>query len=271
MPFKFIQTSFNDPSFLEMQSIQTKTLTGAIDIFWLEKTFSSTPFLLKQDAQETGYCVINTSNELMEFYVIDPDVSAKKTILHELIHQKKITSAIVSTRNPGMLTVCLDQGGYVDSTAYLFVDYQQLCAHFPTECHYRLANIDDFTLLSACYSHRSAEILKKWIDAQTIFLLFKKEKMIGIGRLALNVLQPQYCDVGASIEPPYQNQGLGTQLILQLKEECYRRGLIPTCGCDKTNLASKRMLEKAGFCVQDRMLKITFCLERHFQPTVLSQ
>ncbi|MDE7105579.1 MAG: GNAT family N-acetyltransferase [Anaeroplasmataceae bacterium] len=53
--------------------------------------------------------------------------------------------------------------------------------------------------------------------------------------------------IGVDVLPQYRNRGIGTALVVHLKEEILKRGKCPFYCCAWSNLASKRLARKAGF------------------------
>lgn len=53
--------------------------------------------------------------------------------------------------------------------------------------------------------------------------------------------------IDIEVEEEYRNQGFGYSLTIEFVNECIYRGLVPQWDCVESNLASKRLAEKAGF------------------------
>ncbi len=246
-------SSLADPVLLSMRQAQVRTLTGALDIYWLRKATQATHYLISVKESPIGYCIIEDST-LMEFFVMDGKHA--QSALEILLAQQRISKAIISTRNPRVLSLCLDHSSYVKPIAYLF--YDEVRTHLPLLEGYsfRLATMADYNSV-VLYDSRS-ETLAERIASKSKFVLLKDNAVIGVGGISYNQYQPQYADIGAELDASFRNKGLGSAVISRLKAECYQRNIIPTCGCDIDNAASKRMLEKAGFYPTDRVLEIGF-------------
>jgi GNAT superfamily N-acetyltransferase len=59
-------------------------------------------------------------------------------------------------------------------------------------------------------------------------------------------IQP-YGDIYMSVAEPLRRRGLGSYLVQELKRVCYENGDVPAARCNPTNVASRKMLQKAGF------------------------
>ena len=51
---------------------------------------------------------------------------------------------------------------------------------------------------------------------------------------------------------------LGAYIISLIKQHCFIKDLVPVCGCDYHNYASKKTLEKAGFITKHRIVRFEF-------------
>jgi len=67
----------------------------------------------------------------------------------------------------------------------------------------------------------------------------------------------QYGDIGIIVAEEYRKKGVGTYIITQLKEHCYRNNLKPMACCNPKNIASRKTLEKSGFICNHRIIYVT--------------
>lgn len=65
---------------------------------------------------------------------------------------------------------------------------------------------------------------------------------------------PPYGDVYVEVSEEARGMGFGSYLVQELKRVCYEQGRKPAARCDPANVASRRMLEKAGFAPCGRLL-----------------
>ena len=73
----------------------------------------------------------------------------------------------------------------------------------------------------------------------------KNHKIVGVAGCT-NDCESMW-QIGVDVVPEYRNQGIATELVLQLKEEIIRQGKCPFYCCAWSNVASKRVAKKAGF------------------------
>jgi predicted acetyltransferase len=92
------------------------------------------------------------------------------------------------------------------------------------------------------------------------FILFSKNyEVLGIGELRKNIHRPSYMDLGVIVSVEYRGKGLGTCILTKLNKICKQRELKSICSCESENIASKRMIEKAGFItIKHRLCVVQF-------------
>lgn len=234
----------------------TETLKGPIDVFWLQRLiYTGVLFSIILDDTLIGYCICTKNGELSEFFLAHPFINESSRILSSFIEQMKVSCSVVSTRNPYLLSLCMDFAKSAMPVAYLFLDQDR--GILPQKKHlFRLAVLEDRLWIENETEY--ARTFQTDMANRLLYILSDSIHQLGYGTISPNPLQPQYADIGGWVNPLYRNKGLGREIILHLKQICYERSLIPTCGCDLENKPSKRMLEQAGFYATDRMIKILF-------------
>ncbi len=121
-----------DPTLLSMRKAQVGTLTGALDMYWFRKAAQASHYLIYAKENPIGYCIIE-DNTLMEFFVTDSKHA--QLAFEMLLTQQRIRMAIISTRNPRVLSLCLDRNSYVKPIAYLFYDDTRTHLPLPSDTH----------------------------------------------------------------------------------------------------------------------------------------
>lgn len=250
-------TSFTS-RMLAWQKELLANMVGPIDIFWLNQfVYNAVPHLLYDGQSNVGYCIITKAKELTELY-IDPSAKIDTyQVLNFLIQEDNIDCAIVSTRHPRLLVNFVDQAKAISSLAYLFMDVNPEKKIREKSANFYYASQEDVDWLVTSQGY-TEEVIKKDIANQLVLIYAKDSKKIASGRIKLNPIQTDFADIGVWVMPEYRCQGIGKEMILRLKSVCYDRKLVPTCGCDVSNQASKRMLEQAGFLATDRMLRLGY-------------
>ena len=78
------------------------------------------------------------------------------------------------------------------------------------------------------------------------WLLELNGKPVGKGGILFHYNRP-YGDIYMEINEGFRKGGLGSFLVQELKQECYRLGAVPAARCNPGNVASRRTLLRAGF------------------------
>lgn len=82
--------------------------------------------------------------------------------------------------------------------------------------------------------------------------------MVATGECIPSQTQPPYADVGMVAARAYRGRGLGSSMLMRLKQYCYAAGWQPICSCAADNHASKKAIEKAGFISEHSMVTMMF-------------
>lgn len=71
-------------------------------------------------------------------------------------------------------------------------------------------------------------------------------EVVATGGVLFHYNRP-YGDIYAEVLEPFRRRGLATLMVQELKRLCRDNGFIPAARCNPANIASRRMLQKAGF------------------------
>lgn len=71
-------------------------------------------------------------------------------------------------------------------------------------------------------------------------------EMVAKGGILFHYNVP-YGDIYMEVMEPFRRRGIGAYIIQELKRACYELGAVPAARCNRTNEASRRTLQKAGF------------------------
>ncbi|MCL2322749.1 MAG: GNAT family N-acetyltransferase, partial [Oscillospiraceae bacterium] len=85
------------------------------------------------------------------------------------------------------------------------------------------------------------------ITANEMYSLKKNDRLIGAGFIGVSKRTPGYADIAMIIDKENRHNGYGVLIVKVLVAKCRLLNLIPTAVCDVTNLASRKVLQKAGF------------------------
>ena len=77
--------------------------------------------------------------------------------------------------------------------------------------------------------------------------------VVGKGGILFHYNRP-YVDIYMDVDASHRRRGLGSFLVQELKQECYRLGAIPAARCAPDNTASRQTLVRAGFVPVATML-----------------
>lgn len=213
------------------------------------------------DASPAGYCAVDFSKQLLEYFLLPELVHHSEKILKDLLDEFGIVRSYIKSFDSLPVSTFLTLGAAVKVVGVNFRGN-----HLPTE----LPKRDDITVRTADESHfqivsnlreelfESDEEIREFIEKRQITLFDIDGDMVGVGIVSQIIPDKPHYDIGMGVSSAHRKEGIGTYIIKYLRMLCYTKGWIPVCGCDSGNIGSRRTLEKAGFVPLYRMLEFTF-------------
>lgn len=230
-----------------------------------ENVQESTYYKIEMDSIWVGYFCVDSKKTLWEFYLIRNAVIHSQEIFKFLIDMDYVNSAECITYDHMLMSLCFDFQKKSSCSAYVFRDNIEVnySLNMYDNINMRLATTED--LNSLLEINKIAEDwndffsdLDKQIRMKEVFVFHSDNELLGAGTCKKTWQSRNYCDIGMVVANKYRNKGIGTYIILKLKEYCYSNNQIPVCGCWYPNYPSKKTLEKAGFIANHRVIRFEF-------------
>ena len=145
-------------------------------------------------------------------------------------------------------------------TSYLFTDSKKNKYELDgfRNLSFKLAKTIDIDIIKSKCDTAFDGYYEDLIKNDQLFVLYDDYSLLGIGEFRIMKSNGQFADIGMIVAEEYRRIGIGTYIITQLKEYCYINKLKPMAGCDITNIASKKTLEKSGFISNHRIIHVSF-------------
>lgn len=245
------------------------SLTMPLDGMWDEIIHDSASLWGFYDGDKVvGYCSVDEDKSLLSFYLDEIYQERQKAGFERVLFKLGVNQALVSTTNPDFLIMSLEKSRKMAVHSHLFEDDQVVSLPSPAylaSTDFRIDPINNVPkLVDYCAKNMGAdpEWLKQYItrlvDRKEIFALCEKEEIIGTFEVRKSTNQEGIADLGVIVAEEYRSKGIGSFLMSKAKEQCYLQDLTPICSCEQENIASKKMIENAGFLSNNMILKITF-------------
>ena len=249
----------------ELRAAYEMGLPFAQDLNIEENIWDCRYYKLEYDSRMVGYACIDSVKTLWEFYLADEACIHGQEIFKYLIDGSYITAAECKTYDYLLLSMCHDYQKSAEGSAYLFRDYVEPSNNSKTrfeEVTFRMARMEDYECLEEL-NRIDGEVdffhnLKGEISNQEVLIFLKGANVVGAGTFKMIWKNWNYRDIGMVVAKDYRRQGIGTFILLTLKEYCQAHDFIPVAGCWYYNLSSKRTLERAGFISKHRVLRFIF-------------
>jgi GNAT superfamily N-acetyltransferase len=243
------------------------TLVAPMDGMWEGAVIAQATFWeIEDQGQRAGYFCVDTENYLLRFHLLEDYQARALEIFRWVISTYGIQCAIASTIEPLYFSLCLDVQSSVAIQSYLFRDHKRIA--LPSDVSrgvFRKAEKSELGDMVRFY-RANTEGPGEWIEAflqkrlsrEELFVLYDGQVVVATGECIPSEKQAPYADLGMVVAQSYRGRGVGSAMLIRLKEYCYGVGWKPICSCAADNGASKRAIEKAGFVSEQRMVKVQF-------------
>jgi GNAT superfamily N-acetyltransferase len=215
---------------------------------------------------EIGYVCVGGGNRdtLLQFHVGSQYLRHAETAFsHLLLGEGLFSQALVLTRDHLAVSLCMALNTRLAVECYVFEEGPVIPRSAPhlTNTVLRGANAADIPAIRAAvgdfhdFLHYTLEAS---VAAQDIYVLLSDGVVLGTGVIGAKEFRPPYVDIGMCVAEQHRRQGIGTQILVKLREECQARGWIAAASCQYENIASKKTLESAGMVTKERVLRVSF-------------
>ena len=244
-----------------------RTLVSPMDGMWEGAIIAQAAFWeIEDQGQRVGYFCLGAENELLRFQLWENYLARSQAIFRWLISTHSIQYAVASTIEPPYFSLCLDMQKSIMLHSYLFRDSKRLEPWSAlSNLSFRKAEMSELAELVRFYRTNVEgpgewveTFLHKRIEREELFGLYERQTVVATGECIPSQKQFPYTDLGMVVAQGYRGRGLGSSMLLHLKNLCYEAGQRPICSCAAGNLASKKAIEKAGFVSEHRMVKVVF-------------
>ena len=227
-------------------------------ISWMS---GATSYWIDKNNTTVGYFILNSSNELMEFYIQDDQLTQKESLFMAVIERFGIKSVYCKSFDPVLLSCCLTYSRANKLVGYLFEYHhppQDIC--IDSTLRVRLATLGDVSFLNSFDNEilEEGEEITPYIKNNSVYMFMSGEELIGCGYLFNVIPGRKHYDVGMWVNQPYRGKGYASQIISYLTKYCLENDFVPTAGCATDNIASRRTLEKCGFISRSCLINFEF-------------
>ncbi len=252
---------------LQWQKKYLASLSRPMDGMWFQISQSAQFWKIRVDRREIGYFCVDSSNILLQFYIVPEYLIRADFIFGFLADKRRFTAALVSTGDSLVLSASLELTQKIEVNAYLFSELNRNEIPLINQASYQVkkASEKDFNKAAFFYTSSIGTPLE-WTRQYTEKIIYKKglyffennEETIGIGEFRCSEHQRPYVDLGVIIAKEHRGKKHGASIIAWLRGLAHKEGKVPICSCEKNNLASLNTLVGAGFIPSHKLFKVSF-------------
>jgi len=217
-------------------------------------------YSLQLNDSEIGYFIITNEGVLIEFYVKDEYVSQSQVILNQVVRELSITNIYCKSFDYLLLSTCMLNSLSYTILGVLYRDYNSALVQIDHKLKMQLADHSFVKLIleqdDSIHELFETEMqLRNFIENEHVFVFHKNKEFVGCGMVLRTNIDWNYCDLGVWVRPSDRCNGIGTQIILRLREFALQNNMNPSCGCALENIASQKTIEKSGFISKHKLIK----------------
>lgn len=256
---KIVPISKQNELIYKWRKLYFQSCYEAQELFVEQKVMESKALSIVVGIKPIGYFIVCNGKIILEYYLEKKYLHLQTQIFLHLIQSKAITSAWVKTFDPLLLKMAHMFGQKNSVIGFLFRDSNSTDLKLKSDLVFKKASLKDMDLVEAFKwdFFESQEELEYFFNEGT-YLFYLKDEFVGIGTIMNIHKYKPFCDIGMCVKPEFRKMGLGAQIVLQLKNHCFKKNLKPICGCAFENVASRKTLEKAGFISRHVLLEFKF-------------
>lgn len=232
-----------------------ENLAAPIESFLEDHIHDSTHYRLLVDGDIAGLASVYDKTLLTMFSVekrFRPIAAQLFTAARQL---ESVTTAFVPTCDELYLSCALDVSTKVEKQAYVWQVGEGVVS--AENLRFVRATSADYNLIT----HHTADFfgdVPTIIQNGNLYIGYRNSQPVGFGLIEPSRFYPATASIGMFTIEQHREQGVGTNLIRALIDECQRREWRAVAGCYYYNYASQYTLTKAGMYSQTRLLKIHF-------------
>lgn len=262
--FKIVKIS-NEEGLQPLKKAYFAQATAPLDGMW---HFGFVPmakhFGFLEEGKLVGYCCVDNDGIVLEFYVI-PSAEINPSSLFNLLccdyssEIGVIKGAVASTAEPLYLGNCLDHLAPPKVIASTFIATK----NHKTDLTMQVATVEELEGFVK-FATANTKLPADWISGYYTNLITRKElwgywnkgQLLASGECRLfDRYQCDFAELGVIVSMFERSKGLATQVLGFLTEHAKSKNLGSICSTETSNIAAYKAILKAGFCVNNKILK----------------
>ena len=235
----------------------------AIDGMW-EAAYiaSSQSYLIKNEAQNIGYCCIDNKGSLTQIFLDDEFNHQMGKAIQSLIESKLISSARLSSIEPISFNACLAASKSIEVNTYCFQysnkqKASQELLKLELVISTEIKSIKNFFKDQIGFDDNFG-YTENLVQRKELYAFRENEEIIATGECRLSDSQPKFADIGVIVNNDFQKKGLGTKVLRAMAQKALDVNRQPICSTTVDNIASQKAIVKAGFYRSHIIFDINF-------------
>lgn len=238
------------------------TLKAPIDAMWEQLYIGSAQHYLIEENDTIGYCCINEDGCLTQIFLVESHLTLMDKVIKELISNKLMKSASLSSNEPVAFNACLFHSKAVKTNTFCF-EHLNKDVEVDENLNIELVTSDDIPLVKEFLKEQvgmddTFGYTENLVARKEIFMLKESDTIVATSECRMSDSQPKVADLGIIVNREYQGKGLATQIMKMQVNRVLESGRKPICSTTLDNIASRKVIEKSGFYCSNIIFDINF-------------
>lgn len=259
---KFTKTNITD-KINGLRSKLYQSLTTPIDAMWEQLYIgSSQHYLFEKDDSTMGYCCVNDKGNLLQIFLLDDYNSKMDQVITRLIGSKLISSASLSSNEPISFNACLANSKLIKTNTFCF-EHSNKPMNPESILIIDLVSTDDIPAVKIFLKEQvgmddTFGYTENLVSRKEIFMVKESSVIIATSECRMSDSQPEIADLGIIVNRDYHGRGIATQVMQMQVNRVLKAKRKPICSTTLDNIASRKVIEKAGFYCSSIIFDISF-------------
>jgi hypothetical protein len=224
-----------------------------IDTYYEDHIIESRHYEILLDNEKCGYCSVFENAILTQFSLNDRFKTIAQEIFQEVLTQRNIKEAYLSTSDKLLLILALDRLKDVEVQDYIF----QVVGEKDCKKGFCLKRAEEKDIPGIKKTDEGFfKNLEKNVENEELFVGMDGKRVVSYGIIEKSKIFKDLASIGMFVLKNERGNGYGAFTIINLIKHCKNSNIRPIAGCFAKNKYSVNALKKAGMISMNRLLKV---------------
>lgn len=246
----------------QLSAAYHQTLSAPLDDMWSAFADDAEPFGIMIGDALAGCASIDPAGVLHRFFIRSEFDDRADDCFQALLDDHGVTTAIVATVDPGLLSAVLPHCGGASPVAHVYKWESAPEGDSLPEVRQAIETDQEAAIgfmgpATGAPDPWLGGYVAERIERRELFLFEDNGQIAASGERRFDPHAPGHAHLGIVVGLQYRSQGLGSRLMNTLVERCLHETLTPLCSTGPDNHAAQALIRRAGFRQRHRIFRLT--------------